>query len=111
MLAKVNRLSSANRIAELKETGQTKVSPAFTLKYLPKTKSEQSQFAFIVSKKIAKKAVTRNSIRRRLAQAVGESLPKVALGWDILFLTTRKAIDKEQKELTEEVKKALWKLA
>lgn len=43
-------------------------TPFFGCKYLPATKAH-SQFCFIVSTKVSKKAVERNLIRRRLKEA------------------------------------------
>ena len=52
--------------------GKTIVSPLFSFKFV--RKSEQtSRFSIVVSKKVAKTAVLRNKLKRRMYEALGKT--------------------------------------
>ncbi len=63
-------------------------TPLFTLVYnfLPERQSQPSRFAFIVSKRISKKAVERNRVRRQLVNSLLPQLDLLAPGLDGIFL-------------------------
>lgn len=45
-----------------------------------------SRFAIVVSKKVSKKAVERNQIRRFLSEAIRNRLSEIHDGWDIVII-------------------------
>lgn len=63
-----------------------------------------SRFAFVVSNKISKRATTRNKIRRYLQESIRELLAKFSSG-DYIFYIKKGILDKNLKEIKEEVKK------
>jgi len=99
VLKKEFRLRKKREFLELKEKGKKISSPLFGLVYL---KSKESKFGWIVSKKISKKAVDRNKIRRRLAEAVKNNWID---GYKILFLVRSEILDKKLIEIESEWKK------
>lgn len=83
----------------MREKGKKINSPLFGLVYL---KSEESKFGWIVSKKIAKKAVDRNKIRRRLAEVIRNNWID---GYKILILTRTEILNSTLKEIENEWQK------
>ena len=63
-------------------------SPYFILK-LVANDVRQSRFGFIVSKKVSKSAVSRNTTKRILRNCIEENLEKIKQGYDMLFIATR----------------------
>ncbi len=69
MLNKRNRISDKKIIQNLFDKGNLYRDKYFVFKYI-NSDSKDSQFAVIVSKKISKKAVKRNKIRRQIFEAI-----------------------------------------
>lgn len=70
-------------------------SPYFNLKTQPNTE-EKSRFGFVVSKKIDKRAVVRNRIKRVLRSCIEENAEKIREGYDFLFVLKKEAIGKDR---------------
>lgn len=101
MLKKEFRLRKKCEFLELKEKGRKINSSLFGLVYL---KSEKSKFGWIVSKRISKKAVDRNKIRRRLAEVVKNNWID---GFKILLLVRPEILDKKLIEIEREWKRLI----
>lgn len=67
MLKRINRITSRKEFQEIKNNGVLKQFPYFGLINLIKSDFDK-KFGFIISKKISKKAVVRNKIKRFLAE-------------------------------------------
>jgi len=66
-----------------------------------------SRFGSVISKKVSKKAVERNKIRRRIYGIMQKDfMDKVKKGWDILFIVSPSIKDKKGKELEEIMKES-----
>ena len=50
-----------------------------------KSSEPVSRFAFVVSKKVAKRAVDRNRMKRLMRESVHHLLPAIQPGYDIVF--------------------------
>ena len=93
--------SPASRDLPLKKGEQQKLnlnpSPPQLRGYLPLKKGEQQdvKFGFIISKKISKKAVVRNKIKRLLAEEVKKNLDKFENGFRGIFLIKKNIIDEK----------------
>lgn len=113
MLKKDNRLSGNKQIKEVFEKGKMRQSPLFGVLYI-KDKNPavagQVKFGIVVSKKISKKAVERNRIRRKIYEEVGEILPKVKEGLRVVFLVKKTILEASDEEIKKEVKKGLEKI-
>lgn len=68
MLKHENRLNNEKLIRALMNKGERYSSPFFLCKYFKKEEGV-ARFAIVVSKKVSKKAVERNRIKRRLSEA------------------------------------------
>ncbi len=104
MLAKKHRLAGRNLLEEVKSKGTLYQSNSFGMIVLKQKETGPSRFAFIVSTKISKKAVDRNRITRRLREAVKENIGEISEGTNVLFLAKKKIIEKEESEITREMK-------
>ena len=106
MLKRENRIRSKKEFAEIRNEGRVLYSPLFGfLNY--KKDDDLRKFGFIVSKKISKKAVDRNKIRRRLSEIVRKNLNRFENGSRIVFLTKKEILNKKTKEIEKEVEKFL----
>lgn len=99
MLAKEYRLPSN---AQLKGSRFYK-TPLFSVK-IAKNGVEESRFAFLVRKKVDKRAVVRNRIRRIFRSCIEEMLGEIVSGHDMLFFLERGIVDKRREELFQEIK-------
>lgn len=87
MLPQRNRLKKNRDFKKLFEKGKSSKEDFLYLK-VKKNNLESSRFAFVVSKKISKKAVIRNKIKRRLRELVKIKLTQIKKGLDIIIVVT-----------------------
>lgn len=85
MLATQNRLRQKKDIDRAFKSGRSLREGTFLMKAL-KNHLPDSRIGFIVSQKVAKKAVSRNRIKRRLRAIVGKNLECLQKGVDLLFV-------------------------
>lgn len=114
MLPKQHRLPLRKEFNQVKKQGQLFQGNLFSLLIArqygsPPGCKSPSRFAFIVSKKIHKKAVKRNKIRRMLVGSVQAFLSEIKSGVDAVFLTKKVIIDKNFTEIKKEVKRIFKK--
>jgi len=104
-------LKKQNRLSEITKTRENKLftSPLFNIR-ISNSKEDQPRFAFIVSKKIDKRAVIRNQTRRVLSSAVGEIISELEMGKDIVVIS-KKALIPEQKEGIVKILQEIFKKA
>ena len=69
-----------------------------------------TSWGFRDSKKISKKAVERNKIKRRLSQVLGPRIGKLKPGARIIFLMKKEILGKSLAEIEKEVDKLVVKL-
>ncbi|HWS48934.1 MAG TPA: ribonuclease P protein component [Candidatus Methanoperedens sp.] len=116
MLKKINRISSKKEFALVKNNGEMKAGELFSIVYLnpsrptaaspfDKGDSVVKKFGVIVSKKISKKAVERNQIRRRLMEAVRLNMEMFPEGFRGIFLVKKNILDKSEMEIESCLKK------
>ena len=68
------------------EQQKLNLNPSPASRDLPLKKGEQPKFGFIISRKISKKAVVRNKIKRLLAEEIRKNLDKFENGFRGIFL-------------------------
>jgi len=110
MLKRINRITSRKEFGEVKNKGIIKQYPYFGLISLnlpdpavagstlfDKEGGELKdiKFGFIISKKISKKAVVRNKIKRLVAEEVRKNLDKFESGFRGIFLIKKGIIDEK----------------
>ncbi len=84
MLPRKHRLAKVRDFAHLKETGKTRRTRFFTVRYT-KTEQKDSRVAVIVSAKVSKKAVERNKLKRRLRNILSKRLRDLPKHTDVAF--------------------------
>jgi ribonuclease P protein component len=127
MLPKKNRLDLKKELFQIKRSGRLANGKLFSLlvKYTPEVFLRQKRgssisevkelsqppprFAFIISKKIHRRAVKRNQARRLLTEAVRVFLPKIKPGEGGVFLVKKAIIGKEFVEIKNEVEEIFKK--
>jgi len=106
-LSKQHRLPLRTELRRIKKEGKIIQGKFFSL-LLAKC-HQPSRFAFIVSKKIHKRAVKRNRIRRLLAESVRSFLTNIKPDFDIVFLTKKAIVDQGFDQIKNEVEKIFKK--
>ncbi|MDD5750091.1 MAG: ribonuclease P protein component [Candidatus Pacebacteria bacterium] len=86
MLPKKNRLKKKNDFARVMRQGSTAAGGCLVLRFCA-NQQEASRIGFVCSKKVAKRAVARNRVKRRLREIVRMMLPDIRPGYDMVFLT------------------------
>lgn len=105
MLKKIYRGLKKNDLDELRDMGVIYQSPLFGLSVV-ENGDKGLKFATIISKKISKKAVDRNRIRRLLMMAIKENIDILReRDMKAVFLAKKNLLGKGLEEVNEEVKK------
>lgn len=73
-------------------------SPFFTLR-IKNNGLDVCRFGFIVSKKIDKRAVVRNKIKRQIRSCIEKRLNDIVAGKDMLFILKEKSKDRKKEEI------------
>jgi ribonuclease P protein component len=118
VLKKEERITSKKEFVEVKEKGKLVATSLFSIICLnppltpplmkggeEKLLTNNRKFGIIVSKKISKKAVERNKIRRRLMEAVRLNKEIFPEGFRGIFLVKKNILDKKEMEIEECLKK------
>lgn len=109
MLNKKNRIGNPSVIEKLYKKGFLHKDQLLVFKAL-ETKLPESQFALSVSKKISKKAVQRNKLRRQLSEAIRLNLDLLSENYIVLVIAKPSAKDATYANLTASVQKYFKKL-
>ena len=103
MLKKINRLSSPRLLSP-----KSIQSHYFSFK-VAKNDLGLPRFAFVVSKKLDKRATTRNSVKRKLSSCIEEIFDRIKPGWDFVFYPKPGIVDASHKELSLEIESVFKK--
>lgn len=106
MLKKIYRINKTRELQRVYRTGKTVHTPALVIKFLP---AEKFRTAFVVSKKVSKKAVDRNRIKRAIREEIRLKVTKLAKGEYMLVAKPSAAQDTNtvlRKQLLEALIKA-----
>lgn len=79
-------------------------SPFFSRLYL-KLNDNERKFGMVISKRISKKAVVRNKIRRLLSEALRKDLADFPQGTRILLLVKTRIVGEKGERIGEEIRK------
>ncbi len=103
MLKKEYRLKSV-----LLKSPRVFSSQFFSLK-VASNKGEISRFAFVVSKRIDKRAVVRNQLKRKIRSCIEQIFDSIETGNDFVIYPRKAAIDAAGDQVLEEIKGILIK--
>jgi ribonuclease P protein component len=104
MIPRLNRLPSTRM-----SSSRVFQTPLFTLRFVGNSLSYH-RFAFVVSKRIDKRAVVRNRLKRVLREIAYEYSLAYNEGVDFLFVVKKNFSDAPRLQIEEEVIKALKSL-
>lgn len=107
MLPKINRLKKEKDFRKILHKRESTREKFLILKIL-KNDSDNVRVGISVSKKISKKAVLRNKIKRRLSACLKSKMPQIKKGLD-LFLIALPGLETKNFSETEEMCEALLK--
>ena len=105
MLPKINRVKKKKDFEEIFKKGKSFRSSFFILR-VTKNDLGLNRFGFVVSQKISKRAVVRNKIRRRLAEAVKAETKSMKAGADLVII----ALPGIEKEDFSQIKETIHKI-
>jgi ribonuclease P protein component len=106
-MKKIFRLSLKRDFKNVFTKGKFVNSPGITLKFYP-NQLTHPRLAIIISKKVAKSAVKRNQLKRRIKEILHKKL-NLKSGYDLIFITKPELIEKTFTELNELIEKILIK--
>ena len=86
MLSSKHRFHGYGSLRYVYKNGQTIRSHLVSIKYIDNPRRKHSRFAVVVSKKVHKKAVGRNRIRRRLYEIIRHELPDFKVNHDVVMM-------------------------
>src|SRR5437016_6210918 len=98
MLSREYRLPATTKLVQARFIK----TPLFSMKYAQNNLAV-SRFAFVVRKSVDKHAVARNRIKRVFRSCIEELQTAIVPGYDMLFFLEKGIIDKQQKDLCEEL--------
>ena len=100
MLLKKNRLIKKKDFERLFKEGKSFREKFLVLK-VNENNLDESRFGFIVSKKVSKKAVIRNKIKRQLREIVRKEMNNYQKGFDVAVITLPAAESKDFEEMKQ----------
>lgn len=109
MLAKKYRLTSSRDFSRIESSGKTFQSDNFGVGIFDRGDKNPPRFGFVVSTKVAKDAVDRNTIRRHMSETVRMLTGDIKDGLDIAFLAKPGIIRVPADSIVREVREAIRK--
>jgi ribonuclease P protein component len=107
MLAKKYRLTQSGDYDKVQLLGKTFQSTNFGIAIRDRKDDNSPRFAFVVSTKVAKDAVDRNTIKRHMSETVRLMTSEVKNGLDIIFLAKTSIMRIPADEIIREVRTAV----
>ncbi len=101
-LKRAFRLRKSSEFQRVRQQGRSVTSRLLTLAWMPNDVAAL-RIGFVVSKRIAKHAVERNALKRRLSEAVRPVLPELSPGWDIVFSARRETLTADLQTLEQDI--------
>ncbi|MBZ1356643.1 MAG: ribonuclease P protein component [Candidatus Nealsonbacteria bacterium] len=100
MLSFENRLKKEKDFDRVFKEGKGVVSDEVVIKFI-KNDLNNNRFGFIVSKKVSKKAVRRNRIKRVLREQVRSIIQDMSVGWDVIIIARPKISENKSSDVNQ----------
>ncbi len=107
MLAKKFRLTGGKDFKRVQAEGKTFQAKDFGIAYFDRGDGGPSRFAFVVSTKVAKDAVDRNTIKRHMSETIRLMVGEIKDGLDVVFLAKTTIIRVPADEIIRQVRIAV----
>ncbi|HSX14792.1 MAG TPA: ribonuclease P protein component [Candidatus Saccharimonadales bacterium] len=108
MLARPRRLRSSRDINRVYKTGRFGGAENLSVKSLDRHRAD-SRAVVVVGKKVSKKAVDRNKIRRQLSELLAKDWQQIKVGCDIVVTVKTSTLTLTVTQLEAQLKRALTK--
>lgn len=108
MLDKRHRLTAEKDFARLFSKGRAFHGRGVTVK-AARSAVEGPRIGFVVSTKVAKRAVVRNKVKRRMREIVRKRLPSLLKGVDIAFMARAESVTMTFQEMERSIDDVLAK--
>jgi ribonuclease P protein component len=109
-LPQANRLKRWQDFQTVYQQGSRYSSPHLLLRALPVVGGvNATQIGVSVSKKVSKKAVVRNRLKRQVRAAIRPLLPYLVPGWKVIFTVRPQAVGCKSEHFLRELKQLLTK--
>lgn len=110
MLPKAHRLTKQKDFDYILKNGKPLFSQSFIIKIV-KNNLTINRCGFIISKKISKKAVIRNKLKRQLREIIRQQLNFLKTGYDLIIIVKKNTniINKNYQQLISEINHLLKK--
>jgi ribonuclease P protein component len=101
-LIRALRLRKSSDFQRVRQQGRTIASRLLILTWMP-NEVARLRIGFVVSKRISKRAVERNYIKRLLGEAMRPVLHELPIGWDIILSARNPASSANLQELKQDI--------
>ncbi len=109
MLPKKHRLKKKKEFERVFKEGKAAKKDFLFIKFI-KNDLDATRFGFVVSKKISKKAVVRNKVKRRLREAAREMLSDIKPGYDVVVVAQKGIENLDFFQIKDNLKQLLKKI-
>ena len=96
------RLRKSREFQRVRQRGRRVTSHLLTLAWTPNDVA-QLRIGFVISKRVSKRAVDRNRLKRLLSEAVRPSLGELAQGWDLVFSAKKETLVADLRTLEQDI--------
>lgn len=101
-LKRALRLRKNSDFQRVRQQGRSTTSRLLILAWTPNSEAG-IRVGFVVSKRISKRAVVRNHIKRLLSEAIRPSLDELSGGWDVVISVRHQVIDADLRDIIHDI--------
>jgi ribonuclease P protein component len=109
VLPRPHRLKHRRDFDAVYQRGIRRNSSYLSLRALRLSVDSPSRIGISISKKVSKKAVVRNRIKRQIRAILRQLLPRLKSGWDIVIGVRSQAVECDYQQFLQELEQLLAK--
>jgi ribonuclease P protein component len=96
------RLRKSSEFQRVRQQGRSITSRLLILAWTPNDVA-QLRIGFVISKRISKRAIDRNHLKRLLGEAIRSLLPELTPGWDIVISARKDTLTADLHTLEQDI--------